>query len=164
VSNLLAAAIQFRAPAKLATAAEARAKEYGWADVDREEASRDSARAPIMRDFTRRLVDGATITFHQRKDSLSWGYDPTALIAFDLASTIYPSGSFTAPWGTLTVERGGVLLRNDFSTIRVGGPSAAVTADTKQLAGDGWSLSLKPGWRVLPDPAKPGSYVVVHDQ
>jgi hypothetical protein len=164
VSNLLATAVQFRMPAKLATAAETRAREYGWADVDREETARDSVRAPIMRDFTRRLVDGPTITLRQRKDSLSWGYDPTALIAFDLASTIYPSGSFTAPWGTLTVERGGVLLRNDFSTIRVGAPSATVAADSKQLAGDGWTLSLKPGWRVVQDPAKSGSYVVVHDQ
>lgn len=104
------------------------------------------------------------ITFRQRKDSLGWGYDPTALIAFDPTSTIYPSGNLTAPWGTLTVERGGVLLRNEFSTIRVGAPSATVAADIKQLTGDGWTLSLEPGWRIAPDPTKSGSYVVVRYQ
>lgn len=161
MSTLLATAIRFRVPAELATDAATRATQYGWADVDREEAARDSARAPIMREYTQRLVDGPTITFRQRKDSLTWGYDPTALIGFDLSSTIYPSGNFTAPWGTLTVERGGVLLRNDFSTIRVGAPAQLAAADTQQPAGDGWTLSLKPGWRLTPDPAKRGGYIVV---
>jgi hypothetical protein len=125
----------------------ARAKEYGWAEIDRSEAARDSARAPVMRDYRARLADGPTLTLRQSKDSLSWSYDPTELIGFDLTSTIYPSGNFSAPWGKLTVERGGVLVRNDFSAITVSAPAAPVSG-SHEINGDGWTLSLNPGWTV----------------
>jgi hypothetical protein len=151
---LLALALGFRAPRDLDRAARSRAAQYGWAVVDREELARDSARAPMLRDFRARLGDGPTITFRQTIDSLSWGFDPTALVAFDLTSVVYPTGSFTAPWGSLNVERNGVWVRNDFTIIRVavGGPN--------HLTGDGWTLKLNPGWAVEPDPDKPGSFEV----
>jgi hypothetical protein len=160
LGGMLAAAIRFRAPSDPASSARARAGAYDWAQVDREEAARDSARTPAMRDYTRRLVTGPTLTFRQVKDSLSWGYDPTALIGFDMTSTVYPFGNFSAPWGTLTVERGGVLLRNDFSTIRVPAPVPVPADDARSAAGDGWTLTLNAGWHLRPDPSKPGSLVV----
>lgn len=94
-------------------------------------------------------------------DSLPWGFDPTALVGFDLRTTVYPSGTFTAPWGTLAVERGGVLVANDFSRLRVGAPAAVVDPGARRVSGDGWVLTLNPGWAVRPDPPRPGSYVVV---
>lgn len=147
IGALLAQAIDFHRPRNLAAAALARAKEYGLDEVDRLEAARDSARAPAMRGYRARLADGPTITLRQLKDSLSWSYDPTALIGFDLTSTIYPSGNFSAPWGKLTVEHGGVLVRNDFSAITVAAPMSPVTG-SRALKGDGWTLSLNPGWTV----------------
>jgi hypothetical protein len=91
-------------------------------------------------------------------DSLRWSFDPTALVGFDLRSTVYPSGSFAAPWGTLEVERGGVLVQNDFAWIRVGAPSAPVPPGASRIDGDGWTLTLAPGWTLRPDPARPGSW------
>src|SRR6267143_353404 len=128
IGGLLAQAIHFQRPRNLATVASVRAREYGWEEIDRSEAARDSARAPAMREYRSRLGDGPTITLRQSMDSLSWSYDPTELIAFDLHSTVYPSGNFSAPWGKLTVERGGVLVQNDFSRIRIGAPGASIAA------------------------------------
>jgi hypothetical protein len=145
IGVLLAQAIHFQPPRNLAATALARAKEYGWDEVDRSEAARDSARAPVMREYRARLADGPTLALRQSKDSLSWSYDPTELIGFDLNSTIYPSGNFSAPWGKLSVEHGGVLVRNDFSTITVSAPVAPLTA-SREIKGDGWSLELNPGW------------------
>ncbi|HEY1952458.1 MAG TPA: hypothetical protein VGG76_06600 [Gemmatimonadaceae bacterium] len=116
---LLARAIGFRPPHDLAGAARERANEYGWSEIDSAEAARDSAREPAMKEYRQRLASGSTLTLHQSRDSLAWSFDPTELIAFDLYSTIYPSGSFSAPWGRLTVDHGGVLVQNDFSSIRV---------------------------------------------
>jgi hypothetical protein len=147
IGVLLAQAINFQRPPNRAATALARAKEYGWDEVDRSEAARDSARAPAMREYRARLADGPTITLRQSKDSLSWSYDPTELIGFDLTSTIYPSGNFTAPWGKLSVEHGGVLVRNDFSAITVGAPVSLVPG-ARDLKGDGWMLSLNPGWTI----------------
>ena len=158
---LLARAINFRPPANLAKVARARAQEYGWEEVDRTEASRDSSRAPTMREYRARLADGPTITLRQSRDSLSWSYDPTELVGFDLSSAVYPSGNFSAEWGKLTVDHGGVLVQNDFSRIRVGAPPTAIAAGSREIRGEGWTLALNPGWTVRADPSRAASYIVV---
>jgi hypothetical protein len=163
LGGLLAQSIDFRAPARnaLTAAARARAKDYGWGEIDRAEAARDSARAPAMREYRSRLQDGPTITLRQSIDSLSWSFDPTELVGFDLTSAVYPSGNFSAPWGKLTIERGGVLVANDFSRIRVGAPRNPILADAQTINGDGWTLALSPGWSLEADASHPGSYVAV---
>ena len=158
---LLARAINFRPPANLAKVARARAQEYGWEEVDRTEASRDSSRAPTMREYRARLADGPTITLRQSRDSLSWSYDPTELVGFDLSSAVYPSGNFSAEWGKLTVDHGRVLVQNDFSRIRVGAPPTAIAAGSREIRGEGWTLALNPGWTVRADPSRAASYIVV---
>ena len=164
MSALLAQAIHFQAPRNLASTARVRAQEYGWNEVDRTEASRDSARGPAINTYRARLADGPTITLRQSRDSLAWSYDPTELIGFDLYSTIYPSGNFTAPWGKLTVEHGGVLVQNDFSRIRIGAPGTAPTAGAREIRGDGWTLVLNPEWSLRADSSRPGSFLAAKDR
>ena len=158
---LLAQAIGFKSPRPqiLESSARTRAREYGWEEVDRAESTRESERAPAMREYRARLQDGPTITLTQSRDSLSWSFDPTELIGFDLFSSIYPSATFSAPWGKLTVERGGVLVANDLSHIRIGIPAAHIAARGGAINGDGWTLVLNPGWSLTPDPSRPGSLV-----
>jgi hypothetical protein len=164
IGALLVQAIHFQRPRNLAGAARARAREYGWDEVDRTEAARDSARAPAMQGYRTRLGDGPIITLKQSKDSLAWSYDPTELIGFDLQSTVYPSGNFSAPWGKLTVDHGGVLVQNDFSRIRVGALAAPIAADAREIKGDGWTLVLNQGWSLRADSSRPGSLVATRDR
>ncbi len=159
IGALLAQAIHFQRPRDLDKMARARAREYGWDEVDRGEAARDSARAPTMQGYRARLGAGSVVTLLQSRDSLAWSYDPTELVGFDLQSTVYPSGNFSAPWGKLTVDHGGVLVRNDFSWIRIGLPSTPIAAQASEINGDGWALVLNPGWSVRPDSSRPGSFV-----
>lgn len=163
IGALLARAIHFQSPRNLAASARSRAQEYGWDEVDRTEAARDSARTPTMRAYRARLGEGATITLRQSKDSLMWSYDPTELVGFDLQSTVYPSGNFSAPWGKLAVDSGGVLVQNDFSRIRIGAP-ATVAPDASVIKGSGWTLTLNPGWALRADPSRPGSFVAAKDR
>src|SRR5207247_7528754 len=74
IGGLLAQAIQFQRPGNLPVIARSRAHEYGWEEVDRSEAARDSARGPLMLAYRARLGEGPTITLQQSKDSLSWRY------------------------------------------------------------------------------------------
>jgi hypothetical protein len=159
-AGLLAQAIQFRPPVRLGTTARERAREYGWAQVDSEEGDRERVRAPEMRAFQSRLVDGPTITFRQSRDSLAWGFDPNSLIGYDLNHTIYPSGSFNAPWGSLSADSGGVLVKNDMTVLVVEAPRGALPA-SRHVTGRGWTLDLNIGWRLAPDPGRRGSYIVV---
>ncbi len=159
-AGLLAQAIQFQPPATLGATAHERASAYGWAQVDSEEGARERTRAPEMRQYQSRLVDGPTITFRQSRDSLAWGFDPNSLIGYDLSHTIYPSGSFSAPWGSLSVDSGGVLVRNDMTLFTVAAPSGEIPPG-RHVTGRGWTLDLNPGWRFAPDPGRRGSYLVV---
>src|SRR4029078_2857829 len=104
LSALLAQSIDFRIPpvTRLPFAARARAQEYGWDEVDRAEAARESERAPLMREYRARLLHGPPLTLTQSRDSLSWSFDPTELVGFDLSSAVYPTGNFSARWGKLT--------------------------------------------------------------
>jgi hypothetical protein len=163
IGALLAQAIHFQRPRNLDQTARGRARDYGWEDVDRSEAARDSARAPTMRGYRARLGTGPVVTLRQSKDSLAWSYDPTELVGFDLQSTVYPSGNFSAPWGKLTVDQGGVLVQNDFSWIKIGLPSAPIAAAAREIKGDGWTLVLNPGWSLRPDASRPGSFVAWKD-
>jgi hypothetical protein len=156
---LLARAIHFQQPRDLRGTARTRANEYGWSEIDSAEAARDSTRAPAMRAYRARLAGGPTITLRQSRDSLAWSFDPTELVALDLHSTIYPSGNFSAPWGKLAVDTGGVLIQNDFSWIRIGAPPGA-TPSARLIKGDGWTLELNPGWTLAADRSTPGSFVV----
>jgi hypothetical protein len=164
IGALLAQAIHFRRPRDLDQVAHARARKYGWDEVDHSEAARDSARAPTMQGYRARLGAGSVLTLLQARDSLAWSYDPTELVGFDLQSTVYPSGNFSAPWGKLTVDHGGVLVQNDFSWIRVGLPSGPIAADAREIKGDGWTLALNPGWSLRADPSRSRSYVAKKDQ
>jgi len=161
LSGILADALGFRAPRDLERVARARANSYGLAAIDSSERARESSRAVAMADYRARLSAGPTLTLRQSKDSLAWGYDPTALIAFDLTSVIYPFGSFTAPWGSLNVEANGVLVSNDFSVIRVGLSGEPPSAGVRRLTGNGWTVTLNAGWSFAPDSTKRGSVLVV---
>jgi len=164
IGALLAKSIDFKLPRNLAAVSRTRAQEYGWDEVDRTETTRDLARGPEMERYRARLGDGPVVTLRQTKDSVAWSYDPTELIGFDLQSTVYPAGNFSAPWGKLTVDHGGVLVQNDFSRIRVGAPPAPVAGNASEIKGDGWTLMLDPGWSLRADPSRPGSFVAVKDR
>jgi len=158
-SGLLAEAIRFQVPANLDRTAHTRALEYGWAEVDSAEAAREAERAPMLRLYQSRLVDGPVITMEQSRDSMAWGFNPNNLIGYDLSHTIYPTGSFAANWGSLTIDSCGALVRNDMEMIRVEAPAGAPYTGRK-LSGRGWTIELNAGWIIAPDPNRAGSYVV----
>ncbi|HSQ32770.1 MAG TPA: hypothetical protein VLN49_23100 [Gemmatimonadaceae bacterium] len=53
-----------------------------------------------------------------------------------------------------------MLVADDFSTIvlAIADPPPALSGGT--IHGDGWTLTLNPGWRITPDPAKARSGIV----
>ncbi|MEO7457164.1 MAG: hypothetical protein ABIY52_12950 [Gemmatimonadaceae bacterium] len=158
-ARLLARAIAFTPPADLARAAERAAARHDVARIDREEAARDSVRRPMLAAYRARLVDGPALTFEQ--SSLNRNFDPSSLIGFDMLNTLYPTGTFSAEWGTLEVAAG-VLVSNDYRQLTVAAPPTPPGADNRVIKGDGWSLTLSPGWAVVRDGAKAGSYRVHH--
>jgi nucleotide-binding universal stress UspA family protein len=154
----LAAAVGFRAPA--GTALEARARErarrYAGDSVFAAEAARDRERRARVAEYRARLVDGPLLLLRQQGLGLS--FDPGALFPLGALGTVYPTGTFSGPWGKLEVTSGGALLAGDFSRLAVPAPRDAAA---RPLAGDGWRLELAPGWEVRPIASRARSVEVV---
>jgi hypothetical protein len=157
-ARLLSTALGFHQPRDLARAADRASEAYGARDVMAAEAVRDSARRPIMAGYKQRLVDGPTLTFTQT--GLARGFNPQTLVGFDMVSTVYPTGSFGAKWGSLQVTDGGALVSNDYSWLRISAPQSATVPQDRTVRGQGWVLKLNEGWELQPSPGHPGSYVV----
>lgn len=157
-ARLLSTALAFRPPQDLARAAERASEAYGAHDVMVSEAARDSVRRPVMAGYKQRLVDGPTLTLTQT--GLARAFNPQTLVGFDMVSTVYPTGSFGADWGSLKVTNGGALVANDYSSIRIPVPQSPSIPPDRTLNGPGWVLQLNEGWELQPAPGRLGSYVV----
>ncbi|MEO5815953.1 MAG: hypothetical protein ABIT20_11805 [Gemmatimonadaceae bacterium] len=153
-ARILARRMRFQPPRD----AERRARRYGVAAIDRDEAARDAARRGPMRAYRKNLVDGPVLTLTQ--SSLNRNFDPQSLVGFDIMNTIYPTGVFSAAWGSLEVTSGGTLVANDFGRIQVGAPAAMPSPDARVIRGDGWVLTLGPEWSMVPAPGRSRSYVL----
>ncbi len=143
-SGMLAAAVQFSPPADLPRVAADRATHYGGAALAVEEDAREQARQARLAAYRKALIDGPVLVF--RQDRLSRAFNPNNLVAFGSDGTIYPTGTFSAEWGSLEVDDGGVLVAGDFKTLR-----GSLPADTaaRPIQGNGWKLELAKGWRLV---------------
>lgn len=158
-AGILAARVKFVAPRQLAREAEKRSKAYAADVILAAENERDSKRSAEMAAYKSRLVDGPVLTLTQ-SGGINRMFDPTALIGFDMTNTLYPTGTFGSEWGSIEVTSGGALIANDYSQIRVSAPASVPGVEDRTVRGDGWVLTLKPGWAVYRSANHEGSFEV----
>ena len=151
LGNLLKAAAQVGD----LVAPDAAAERYGGAELREAERKREQQRAALITDLTRRFVQGPMLVIPRARNA---SFVTSGMVPLAGAGTIYPSYRATTDWGALVAER--VLMAADQSTIAVPAPASIAGAE---LAGDGWTLKLAPGWVVRPG-QRPGDFVVVRDQ
>jgi hypothetical protein len=143
----LGASTGFVAPADLARAVAERAPRYGGDSLAAAEDQRAAARASELAEFRRRLVVGPVIIL--RAERLFRSFNPSNLVPLGADGTVYPTGTFHAEWGTLTVEQGGALVAPGNREVRVSAPQGTDSTATI-VTGNGWRLELRPGWRLRP--------------
>lgn len=141
----LRTALDWRAPSDLEAAVAAAAARYDGAALRDAEHARATERAARLVAYRDALVRGPVLI--ARAEQLYRSFNPNTLVPLDDAGTVYPTGTFSADWGVLTVESGGALLAPSNREVRVS--TAGMTRDGElKLIGKGWTLELKPGWRV----------------
>lgn len=153
----LALGLRFTPPRGLAAAATRRATAYAGNELAVAEDRREVERSTVLARYRARLIDGPVVTF--RQEGLQRSFNPNNLIAFGENGTIYPTGTFGAPWGTLDIT-GGALVSPDFGMVRVAAPA---DPSARPLRGEGWTLELAPGWELRPG-KRSGDYDVVKAQ
>lgn len=110
-----------------------------------EEARRAEAQAARRRDLVGRFVTGPILTIPLVKSSIS--FDPNQVEGLDSLGTHYGTLELSGSWGVLQAPGGGRVSAG-WTTVHVPVGPGFTGADRK---GPGWSLDLRPGWRIVPD-------------
>ena len=147
---LLAGAEKLQTRTDDATAHALRAGRYDGARLRSGEQTRADRKQAVIDEYRRRLVDGPTLRIALRHMNVQ--FDPRNQQPLGEAGTVYPSLRIADDWGILSVT-GGALLASDWMSVAVAAPRDGAAS------GEGWTLDLRPGWKIAPG-ARPGSYVV----
>lgn len=127
---------------------------YGMEGIRAEEAARAVRQAAVSAALRARLVDGPVLIVPV--NGASFSFDPNRVTPLPPEGAAYATLRAAAAWGVLDVQKGG-LLSADWSRLSVPYPGAVASADG--LQGEGWSLSLKPGWVLVPG-ARDGDWTI----
>lgn len=120
------------------------------------EVRRDRERIARVDAYRAALIDGPVLVLPLAKTNFQ--FNPQTLVALEKAGTIYPTLRLTDAWGDLVVERNGALVYADKKRATV--PLHGKGHDP--LRGDGWTLTLKPGWKIAPG-ARAGDSTLVRE-
>jgi hypothetical protein len=162
LASILAAALGIGVPADVEAEARGRAEEYNGKTVVSEEAARADVQSRAVARHRARFLDGPVLIL-PLGESLQYTFNPQGADALGDSGTVYLTARVTDRWGALQVT-GGVLMSRgqagNMSEARVPAPS---TSAGPTLSGDGWTLTLADGWRVVPG-ARTGDLVVTKDR
>jgi hypothetical protein len=129
---------------------------YGGKDLRAAEQARDERQRAVVRELQKRFVDG-----------------PVLLVPAGGSGTFNAVGATPIPgvgtvfvlpyrqrgdWGTLEATKG--VLVNEDGTRRLPGP---VRIEGANVTGDGWTVTVAPGWTVRSGP-RAGDYQIIRDQ
>jgi len=140
---MLRNALHIALPTNLQLAAKSRATQYDGATLRAAETQRETRRQQIVAGYRARFIDGPVLTLHVRNMHVQ--FDPRNLQPLGDAGTVYPHLRITDDWGILDAENG-ALMKADWSAVIVAAPSVSKGSS---LGGDGWTLELKPGWKIV---------------
>jgi hypothetical protein len=125
------------------------AASHGGAALRAAEQARAAERDAAVRRYRARLVDGPVATL--RFVHMHIAFNPDTVQPIGAPGAVYPTLRVVDDWGILEVT-GGALIKTDWSAAVVPAPASGSAG---AAAGDGWTLSLAPGWRLEPD-QRPG--------
>lgn len=154
LAALLQNILDIRLTAEVARAAQERGESYSGAELLASETKRQNDKEAVMAKYRARLVDGPVLVMPFQKMRMQ--FNPGNLLPMGTLGTVYPDIRIVDVWGILTVSKGGALMTPTYSMISVCAP--AVTGGS-QIHGDGWTLELNPGWRIVAGERK-GDYLL----
>jgi hypothetical protein len=154
---LLKNALHLQLPAGLKSATEAHSRAYDGDTLRATETAREQTRQSALNAYRAKLIDGPLLIIPLTTE-IQYSYDPNNLQPFGESATVYPTLKVSDAWGVLTVNGGALMIRKEARPAFVHVPAPAdLTAS--QLHGDGWTLQLNQGWRLVAAERK-GDYVL----
>jgi hypothetical protein len=152
-AELLSASLEMDPAMVDARAIDARAASYDGAALHAAEVERDRTRRALIARYRAALVEGPVLTL--RLLHMKVQFNPRNLVPLAPEGTVYPRLRVTDDWGELEANEG-ALLESDWSAVSVAAPTEVLDASAR---GNGWTLTLSPGWKIVPG-ARTGDLVV----
>jgi hypothetical protein len=139
-------------PTDLEAAAKDRANAYGGAALATEEDQREQTRKTNETKWRGLLVDGPILELPIPHSHYT--YDPNEIFPLAADGTVFATTRIADDWGVIDVKNGARLnVARDIAFVAA--PATAV-----QLFNSNWTLTLKPGWHLVPG-ARNGDFKVV---
>jgi hypothetical protein len=154
---LLAEALHLDLATMPVDALEQRAAQYDGAALLAAETTRQAQRDLLVARYRKALVDGPVLVLPLHMHDMQVQFDPRTLLPLGDAGTVYPTLRASDRWGSIQTDAG-ALMASGWNRLTVSAPGSADVRDGN-LAGDGWTLHLAPGWQLAPG-SRPGDYVV----
>jgi hypothetical protein len=142
-------------PADVATI-QGRLARYGGPKLAAEEDKRDAIVQARNARYTAALVSGETLSVALGQFSIS--FDPRDVHELQYRGSVYENLSIGGAWGNLKVASGMALIPSKFDKVIL---PLKGTPVGPHLKGPRWTLDVKPGYMLQPDPAKHGSWMLV---
>ena len=119
---------------------------YGGVEISNFEAARSIKQQKRLDALSAKLIEGPLLTIPVVGANLS--FDPNHVTPLPPHGSVYLTIRASGDWGTLDVERDG-LLSSDWSKLIVTYPGAVQTDEG--MKGNGWKLMLNPSYVLKPD-------------
>jgi hypothetical protein len=144
------------AAAKVVPAEDAKvaAIRYGGAELRTEEQQKDAERQIRIAELRRRFVDGPVLVVPRGRNA---SVITTGAAPIPGQGTVFFEYRTSGDWGSL--ESKGMLESADNTTLRLAAP---FTTEGSTLTGDGWKVTLAPGWVARPG-NRPGDFEIVRE-
>ena len=152
LSDLLQRAAHISLPRNISDTAAERAQAYDGATLRRAEVEREKKRQQTLAANRAKFVDGPILIIPLHHVNIQ--FNPQTLQPLEKLGTVYPTMRISADWGVLEVSNG-ALLKPDWSAVSIVAP----TTKGATLKGDGWTLELKPNWKLVPG-ARSGDFTL----
>lgn len=123
---------------------EARAASYDGVTLHAAEVERDRTRRALIAQYRAVLLEGPVLTLKLLHMKVQ--FNPRNLVPLVPEGTVYPRLRVTDDWGELEANEG-ALLKSDWSAVSVAAPTEVLDAFAR---GHGWTLTLNPGWKIVP--------------
>jgi hypothetical protein len=140
---LLRNALHIALPANVEQVAARQATQYDGVALYAAETVRAAKRQQVIARYRAKFVDGPILRLQLRHMHVE--FNPRNPQPLGDAGTIYPNLRISDDWGVLEANEG-ALMKSDWSAVVVTAPEFVSGSSIK---GDGWTLNLKLGWKIV---------------
>ena len=122
---------------------------YSGARMIADERARETRRVAAEARLRAMFVDGASLRL-PAAGAFNYAFNPNNATPLPGIGTVYETARVTDEWGVLEVASGAVLIERTANGMVSGVVVPKPKIDGNKISGDGWTLTLSPGWVAAP--------------